>query len=135
MSTKATTRQIATAVNELLNSKLPADKIAQIVAAYLVSERRTKELDSLMRKLLELRAQSGSYEAEVTSAFELSDQIRRELEQIIKATHKNARQVIMNSQRDQSLLGGVRLETPDIQLDLTLRAKLRHLSQLTTNGA
>ncbi len=135
MSAKVSLFQIATVINKLLDGKLPLDEVAEIVAAYLVSERRTKELEGLMRKLLELRAQDGIYEAQASSAFELNELIRNQLEQIVKSSHDNVHRVVMHEQLDKSLLGGVRLETSDIQLDLSLQGKLQHLLQLTTNGA
>ncbi len=130
---KPSNKTIATAIDQLISGKLPAAQAAEIVAAYLVSERRTKELDGLMRKVLELRAARGVYEAQITSAYELSDKTRQDLAGIVRAAHANSKRVIMHDKRDKSVIGGVLLESSDTVLDLTVRDRLQYLSQLITN--
>ena len=125
--------QIIVAVMALLDGGISIEKAAKLVASYLVAERRTKELDAIMRGLLERRAKSGFYEAQVASAYELDAQTKRALEQIVRASRENVEKVFTQYRHDSSLVGGVSLETSDLRLDLTLRSKLKSLSQLTAN--
>lgn len=132
---KPSKNQIILAMNKLVKEGMPLAQVARVVSAYLVVEHRTKELDGLMRGLLVQRAKTGIYEAEITSTFALDQETKRALEQVVRSTYNNVKQIITHQQIDSSLIGGVRLESSDLRLDLTLRSKLQRLSQLTANEA
>lgn len=106
-----------------LSSKLSAAKLSQILAAYLVENRRTSELDAIMREVSRQReAQNGVTEVTATSAFKLNEATKKSIAGLM-----NSKQTIINEVVDASVLGGVRLETSELQLDLTVRNRLNQL--------
>ena len=75
---------------------------------------------------------AGRIEAKVTSAAELTDEIREQIaQQLGKWTGK---QVIIDSSVDPSLLAGIRVQIGDLRIDGSLATKLRNL-QAALKGA
>ena len=114
-----------------LSGEIPAKKFINEVAGYLLDENRTGELDSLARDLVDYRAKNGLVEVNAISAHELSGQAVSEIKQKVKEIYPEVKKTIINQQIDQSQIGGVRLEFPGRQLDLSLRAKVNKFKQLT----
>jgi len=121
-------------------SKLIADKslksgvskkLAREVAAYLLQENRTNELDSILRDVQADWASAGYVEVVAASAHELTPQINKEITNQVKKLYPNARQIIVNQRHDPAVIGGVRLMLADQQLDLSVEAKLNKFKQLT----
>ncbi len=119
-------KDLAKALLPLLEKNKDQKKLAKAIAQYLAENRQTKELDGLMRDIARLRADDGAVEATATTAFPLSPQLKRELETIVSKAHK-ADRVILNQVVDPNVIGGVRLETAEKQLDVTVRAELNKL--------
>lgn len=132
--TKVSNHDIANIIDDFLVGKASKDKTAQVIAAYLMSERRTKDLDSIMRKVLELRSSKGVYEAELVSAHELDDRIKKQLSDIVRQNYSNAKKVIMNEMIVPALIGGLTFTASDISLDLSIHDRLRSLPQLLNNA-
>lgn len=114
-----------------LSVKLPAKKFTREVAGYLLEQNRTGELDSLARDLIDYRAKNGTVEVTAISAHQLTPVALKEVKRKVKQIYPNARQVIIDQRLDDSQIGGVRLEFPGRQLDLSLRAKVNKFKQLT----
>lgn len=111
-----------------------AGKTAQSVAAYLMDEGRTGELQSLMRDIKQLRAdQDGIVEVNAVSAHEVGESVRADIEAEIRRLYPNLKLVIINSVVDDNVVGGIRLELANQQLDLSVRAKLNKLKQAVVN--
>jgi F0F1-type ATP synthase delta subunit len=106
-------------------------KLAREVAAYLLSERRTAELESLLRDIVEYRADRGFVEAQATSAHPLTDPLRSDIERQIRQIDPQAKQVNINEEVDESVLAAIRLELANRQFDASARSKLNHFKQLT----
>lgn len=113
---------------------LPEKRLAAEVAAYLLAEHRTGELDSLLRDIMQYRADHGVVEVAAVSAHDLGANVRRDIEARVRELYPAARTVIISEQRDESLIGGVRIELANEQLDLSIRATLNRFKQLTTVG-
>lgn len=116
-----TRRDIASVVAAMCDQS-NSDGVARAVASYLIAERRSSELDAIMRLVRTIREQNGVHEVTATSAFALSTHAKREI--ISQSGGKN---VILNEVIDPDVIGGVRVETSDTQLDLTVRNRLQHL--------
>lgn len=116
----------------LLN--LPEKRLATEVAAYLLADHRTGELDSLLRDIMQYRADHGVVEVVVVSAHELSDKVRRDIEAQVRQLYPQAKTIIISEERDPALIGGVRIELANEQLDLSVRASLNRFKQLTAVG-
>lgn len=109
-------------------------RLNQEVAAYLMTEKRTGELDSLLRDMQQYRADhDGVVEAKAISAFPLSDAVRADIEAKLRGTFPQATNIIISEQVDETVVGGVRLELANQQLDLTVRGKLNLFKELTTS--
>lgn len=110
---------------------LPEKRLAQEVAAYLLAEHRTGELDSLLRDIIQYRADHGVVEVIAVSAHELSGVVRRDIESRVRELYPSAKHIIISEERDPALIGGVRIELANEQLDLSIRNKLNKFKQLT----
>jgi F0F1-type ATP synthase delta subunit len=114
---------------------VPEKRLASEVAAYLLSEGRSGELDSLLRDIRQYRAEYGVVEVVAVSAHELNAQTRRDVESQVRGLYPGAKHIIISPRLDVDVIGGVRLELANQQLDLTVRGKLNRFKQLTETGA
>ena len=128
---KVTSRQIAGALISLLDDGVSPDRVASAAAAYLIQERRSKDRDAVMHDMLELRAAQGNVEAVATSAHDLNDTVRKELKIILSEHFKPGTKVNLRELHDPEVVGGVRVEAPDLQLDLSIKHRLQQLAGAT----
>jgi F0F1-type ATP synthase delta subunit len=129
------TRLAAILADRIDREDLSQATLAKELAAYLLAEGRGGELDSLLRDIMQDRADRGVVEVIASSAFPLSGTVRADIEAQIKAVFPAARTIILSEVHDQSVVAGVRLELANQQLDLSIRSKLNRFKQLTTAGA
>jgi F0F1-type ATP synthase delta subunit len=104
------------------------------VAAYLLSQRRTTELDSVLRDVQADWAEAGYVEVLAASAHPLTATLITDIRQRVKGLYPSAKRIIVTEVFDPAVIGGVRLNLPNRQLDLTVQAKLNQFKQLTTSG-
>jgi F0F1-type ATP synthase delta subunit len=104
------------------------------VAAYLLSEGRSNELDSLLRDVQADWASRQYLEVIAASAFPLTPAVREDIARTVKKIHPEAKHIIVTEVHDPSVIGSVRLSLPDQQLDLSVQAKLNKFKQLTAPG-
>lgn len=111
-----------------------SQKLAEEVAAYLLAERRTGELDSLLRDVQADWAEAGHVEVVATSAHPLTAAVRADITKQVRRLYPEARQIVINEVRDPEIIGGVRLTLANQQLDLSIRSTLNRFKQLATAG-
>lgn len=116
------------------SGSMPEKKLAKEIAAYVLSEGRTSELDALLRDVMAIRASSGLVEANIESAHELNKNITSEVSRLIKQVDPEAKKVIINYQHNPDLIGGLKISLPDRQLDISLKGKLNKFKQLVSQG-
>jgi F0F1-type ATP synthase delta subunit len=109
-------------------------KFAKEVAGYLLSEHRTSELDSILRDIEEAWAENGIVDVLAISAHSITPQIKKDIASEVKKVYPHAKHIVINAQNDPTILGGVRLEFANQQLDLSIENKLNKFKQLTANG-
>ncbi|PIZ61688.1 hypothetical protein COY17_03765 [Candidatus Saccharibacteria bacterium CG_4_10_14_0_2_um_filter_52_9] len=109
-------------------------RYSQQLAAYLLSERRVSELDSLLRDVQADWAAAGFVEVIAASAHPLTVAIKADIRQQVKRLYPAAKQIIVTEAHDPDLIGGVRLSLANQQLDMSVEAKLNKFKQLTTAG-
>lgn len=123
MAARLSRRKIATFVtNKLLAGNHQAHEVLRELAAYLVTERRTRELDLLVRDIEEMLATNGTVIADVATARPLDTAVKAEIEKML-----NAKSVHLRESVDETLLGGIRIDTPGKRFDGTIRHKLNAL--------
>jgi ATP synthase F1 delta subunit len=97
--------------------------LARDVAGYLIAERRTKELNSLLRDIEDLEyKQDGVLEVTATSARPLSAEAKKKI-----ATLFDAKKVRVHEEINEATLGGVRVRALDKVVDLSVQARLQRL--------
>lgn len=104
------------------------------VAAYLLSESRTTDLAPLMRDVMQYRVEQGIVEVVAVTAHALSDEVRSDIKKQAERVYPEAKKIIISEELQPDLVGGIRLEFPSEQLDLSVRASLHRFKQLTTAG-
>jgi F0F1-type ATP synthase delta subunit len=114
-----------------LAPSVKARELSYSIAAYLLDTGRTGELEPLMRDMMQDRADEGVVEVTVVSARELTVSVRDDLEQLVRKLYPQVKHVIISERRDPSIIGGVRLEFANQQLDLSVRGRLNRFKQLT----
>jgi F0F1-type ATP synthase delta subunit len=109
--------------------------LSRSVAAYLLETGRTGELESLLRDVIQIRAEHAVVEVVAVSAFPLSSAVEADITREVRGRYPSAKKIIITPQLDPEVVAGVRLEFPGEQLDLSVRAQLNHFKQLTSEGA
>jgi F0F1-type ATP synthase delta subunit len=110
------------------------EELSTEIAAYLLAEGRTKELDSIVRDVQADWAAAGRVVVIATSAHALTAEIKATIAKQVKQLYPDATEVVVTEAYDPEVIGGVRLTLPNQQLDLSIEAKLNRFKQLTTAG-
>jgi len=106
-------------------------KLGKEVAAYLITENRTSELDSILRDVMQDWADEGVVEVIAISAFDITAKVEADIKTEIRKLYPNVKQIIVTRQHDPSVIAGIRLELANQQLDLSVEAKLNKFKQLS----
>jgi len=109
-------------------------KLARELAAYLLTEGRTSELDSILRDVQADWAQNGYLEVQAASAHPFDAQLRSLIQKQLKQAYPAAKQINITEEYDPGVIGGVRLSLPNRQLDLSLATKLAKFKQAALSG-
>lgn len=124
--------EVARILAERTLGRIDTGEFSQRVAAYLLSEGRTAELEPLLRDIMQYRADHGIVEVIAVSAHPLTDAVRADIERQVQAAFPAAKKIIISEELQDDVVGGIRLELPNQQMDLTVRAQLSRFKQLTT---
>jgi len=106
--------------------------IARSTAAYLLAEKRTAELESIIRDVMQYRADHGVVEATVVSAHEIGEQVLNDAKALTLQQFPTATNAIIRERHDPHVIGGVRLDYANYQLDLSVQAKLNTFKRITS---
>lgn len=104
------------------------------LAALLLGERRTGELSSLMRDVQHQMAERGVVEVVAISAHDLTADMNRRIETTVREVFPEAKPIYIIPQHDPSVVGGVKLEFSDHQIDLTVAGDIRKFKTLAIQG-
>lgn len=108
--------------------------LAQEVAAYLLAEGRTGELDSLLRDVMLARVERGVIDVNVVSKYDLTEQVRNDIRAQVRSLYPDATRIELNEYQDDHVIGSIRVELADKQLDLSVQAKLNKFKSLVATG-
>ncbi len=107
--------------------KVGAKKAVKELASLLLEYRLHSQIDEILADIAaEYARVHGVVEAEARTVFPLSEELKHTLSERVKAS-TGAKKVILHEEIDKSLLGGVVIYAPDMQLDLSLKTKLARL--------
>lgn len=118
----------STFLAKLEDQDAPMDKLIRSLAAYLIEEKQVGKVDTVIREIQRLQLQDkGILYVQATSAFPLKQDQLNEIEDRFK-NKNNASKVVIEQIIDTDVIGGVRCETAEQRLDLTVRRQLQRLS-------
>lgn len=104
------------------------DKLLKQVAAYLVQTKQARAahllIDDIATELLDVR---GSLSAQVYSALDLPDATRDSVVIMLKKA-TGATSVELSEVVDPSLIGGIIIRTPQLELDASVKRQLTQLA-------
>jgi F0F1-type ATP synthase delta subunit len=126
--------RIAHLIADRTLSKGASKQLSKEVAAYLLSERRTHELNSVLRDIQADWATAGHVEVVATSAHPLTAEVKANITKQVKSLYPDAKSIVVTEEHDPEVIGGVRLALANQQLDLSVEAKLNKFKQLTAVG-
>ena len=107
--------------------KVGAQKAVKELAALVLEYRLHSQVDEILADISQEYARvHGIVEAEARTAFPLSEELKHTLSERVKAS-TGAKKVILHEEIDTTLLGGVIVNAPDMELDLSLKTKLAKL--------
>lgn len=106
-------------------------ELSRQIAAYLLVENRTSELESILRDIMQYRADHGVLEAEVVTAHEVQNHVLSDVVQLLQAAYPNAKEVHVSERLDLTVIGGLRVDMANEQLDMTVASKLATFKRLT----
>lgn len=98
------------------------------VAAYLIDKGRTRESDLIGRDIETALLRHGVVVGTIISARALSAEAKKAIDTFVKHHYQNVTTVVLRERVDESLIGGVRIELPDRQLDASVANKLDKLT-------
>ncbi len=127
----STRHHIAQIIGERTLHMSNTKHFAKEVAAYLLESGLTGQLDSLMRDLMAYRAEHGVVEASAVSAHRLSRKDIADIKTILQREYPAAKHFSVDQELVPEVMGGVQLNMPGEQLDLTVRAKVNTFKRLT----
>jgi F0F1-type ATP synthase delta subunit len=109
---------------EYVAERLLADDVSVIaeLAALIVTERREREIELIVRDIEDSLARRGVLVATVETATQLTDSVRAEIVKLLDASEVKLREIVA-----PELIGGVRVRTPGAVLDGTIVQKLHTL--------
>lgn len=106
-------------------------RFSREIAAFLVEQGDVYDLESVMRDVMSDWAEAGYVEVDAASAHELTSKVESEIKREVKAIFPHAKQIVITKTYDPAVIGGVRLNFANQQLDITLQAKLNKFKELT----
>ncbi len=130
MSTHVTRKELAEVLGEKTLHITGKAELVNSIAAYLAAEHRTVDLNSLTRDIMQYRLSKGIVEAVAVSAHEVNDTVLRDIEDLLKEHFPDAKKIIIDSRIDESVVGGIRIELPQENLDLSIRSRLNLFKRL-----
>ena len=128
---KVSRASLAQIVADQISRGQSIQKTSSQIAAFLLSERRVNELDSLLRDIQQDWANKGHVEVLAASAFPLSGEVKKTISNRIMKLYPDTKRVTVTDVRDPSVIGGVRLNLANQRLDLSIEAKLNKFRYLT----
>lgn len=126
---KVSRRELAKTVTRQLMAGQDLERLSLQVAAYLVEHKMVSQADRLIQDVsAELQAATGQATATVVTAFSPSSHNLQTLQTNLKRL-LGVKEVELQLVEDKSLLGGLVVKLPGLEMDASVRQKLRVLAR------
>lgn len=117
-------RSIADYVAASLISGTPGkQQLFRELAAFLIAEKRTKELELIVRDIEYALSEKGHVQTTVLSARELTEEAKKAVASFVK-NETGASDVQLTNTVDPSVLGGMKITVPGREMDHTVARQL-----------
>lgn len=126
MAIRLSRRKITGYIADQLAAGYETKKLVRALAAFLIDNRRTKELDLIVRDIEYELKKRGIVLASVTSAFDLATVTQEAIKKLIKS-QTNAKVIELKQFVDPTVLGGIKIDLPGLQMDSTVAYRLTTL--------
>lgn len=105
-------------------------KLTRLAAAHLVATGRAKQVDLLVRDIANMaRKRYGHSAVSVTTAGKLTSGLKTQVENIVTRL-EDTQTIEIDHKIDSSLLGGAVIRTPEREIDVSVRGRLKRLESL-----
>ena len=121
---KVSRRDLARMVAKKAAVKQPSRAWLTALAAYLLQTNRVSELAPMLRDVRREWAASGRLDVTATSAHPLSPPAKQDIRAAAKHLYPRAKQLVITPTIDPSLIGGVKLDIVDYEIDISVRRRL-----------
>lgn len=131
---KVPRHKISNVIAERTLSKGVSKKTSLEIAAYLLDCGRVGELNSIMRDVQAAWAEAGYVDIIASSAHPLTSVTDKEIRDTVKRYYPKAKKIAVTSDYEPRVIGGVKIQMANQQLDLSVEAKLNKFRRLTASG-
>lgn len=122
-------QQLAEYVVDRIEAGAQLNVVAAEMASVLIDERRTRDMAAVLRAVEKELARRGSVQVTITSMHEVSEAVKVQLVSLLGVENPVFESVI-----DKSVLGGVKAQAGEKQIDLTVRARLNKFKAKVAQG-
>jgi F0F1-type ATP synthase delta subunit len=127
---KISHREVARYAVDMIDSGTEVREVALLLAAYLVESRQTRTVTSLLRAIEAELHHRGQTQITITSRYTVSEDIKHHITTILRVSNPVYNEII-----DSSVLGGVHARAGELEIDLTVRGKIRTFTQQIVNAS
>lgn len=126
---KISRRQLARYAADQIAAGIAPGELAARLGSVLVATKRPNQAMQLIDDInYELEVRGIWAQATVTTAFPLSDELKAELQKFIKNS-SSVKSVDLHQRIDQTIIGGIRLDTATKNWDQTIKKRLTDIRE------
>lgn len=129
MAVRISRQKIARYAADRMEAGDSLEDIVSALAAFLIDERRTSEVELLTHAIYEELERRGTVVATVVTAKALDDATREHIKAMTGAKELHTRSVV-----DTSIIGGIIVATPSRRHDSTIARRIAQLKSMTQQG-
>ena len=123
-------REVVRGMINLLESGVPAKRVASILSTYLFTTNQTRNIELYLRDIeIEIANRFDKTTAHVASARQLGPETKKRIKQLIKDKY-NTKDVELIEDINPRLIGGIIITTADSELDGSIQTKLQQLRSI-----
>ena len=101
-------------------------RVIDELAAFLIETKRTREISLIVRDVHSYLAEHGVLVADIFSAHKLTPEAEKTIRDFLHSTGSYDT-ITLKTNQDSSLIGGVKINTPDATLDASIKHSLNRL--------